>query len=96
MEKIKLLDSKKVLKQRLNNEEFKKEYETLEEEFKLAKQVIKLRTNANLTQKELAIKVGTSQPAIARLESGNYKNLSLSFLRRIGDALGVQPHIQFK
>ncbi len=96
MKKIKLIDSNKVLNQRLKDEEFKSEYETLEEEFKLAKQVIRLRTNAKLTQKELAIMAGTSQPAIARLESGSYKNLSLSFLRRIGDALGVQPHIQFK
>ncbi len=96
MDKIKLVNSTKVLNKRLKNREFKDKFESLEEEFKLAKQVIKLRTNAKLTQKELAIKVGTSQPAIARLESGSYKNLSLSFLRRIGEALGVQPHIQFK
>lgn len=96
MKKIKLIDSKKALNKRLKNDDFKSEYEDFQEEFELAKQVINLRIKAKLTQKELAEKAGTSQPAIARLESGNYKNLSLSFLRRIGDVFGVQPYIQFK
>ena len=96
MRTIKLIDSKEALNRRKKKKEFKIEYNALEKEFQLAKQVIKLRTNAKLTQKELALKVGTSQPAIARLESGNYNNLSLSFLRRIGNALGVEPYIQFK
>lgn len=96
MKKMKLIDSKKALNKRLKNDDFKSEYEDFQEEFELAKQVINLRIKAKLTQKELAEKAGTSQPAIARLESGNYKNLSLSFLRRIGDVFGVQPYIQFK
>ena len=49
-----------------------------------------------LTQKELAQKVNTSQSCIARLESGTYRNLTLSFLRRVGEALGVQPHVKFE
>jgi transcriptional regulator with XRE-family HTH domain len=49
-----------------------------------------------MTQKELAEIVGTSQPAIARLESGKYNNISLSFLRKIGKALDVEPEIHFK
>jgi transcriptional regulator with XRE-family HTH domain len=50
----------------------------------------------NMTQKELAKIAGTSQPAIARLESGKYNNVSLSFLRKIGKALNVEPEIHFK
>lgn len=96
MRKIKLIDSKKALGKRLKNDVFKSAYDNLEEEFELAKQVIHLRIKAKLTQKELAERAGTSQPSIARLESGNYKNLSLSFLRRIGEVFGVQPYIQFK
>jgi transcriptional regulator with XRE-family HTH domain len=57
---------------------------------------LNFRLNAKLTQKQLAEKVGTSQPAIARLESGNYKNVSLSYLRRIGKVLGVAPEVHFK
>ncbi|HLP17643.1 MAG TPA: helix-turn-helix transcriptional regulator [Bacteroidota bacterium] len=37
----------------------------------------------------------TSQAAISRLESGTYRNVSLSFLRRVGAALGVKPRIKF-
>ena len=63
----------------LSNEEVKKEYDALEEEFELASQIIGLRQKAGLTQKELADKIHTSQPAISRLESGNYKNVSDTF-----------------
>jgi predicted transcriptional regulator len=41
-------------------------------------------------------KTGTSQPAIARLESGKYQNVSMSFLRKVGKALNVIPEIYFK
>ena len=96
MKKIKTINSKELLKKQLKNNEFKKEYDVLNEEFEIAKEVIKLRKDANLTQKELADLAGTSQPAIARIESGNYKNVSLQFLRKIGNALGVRPEIHFR
>lgn len=96
MANTKLMNSKTLLKKQLKNKEFKKEYDLLEEEFEIAREIIKLRKDANLTQKELADLAGTSQPAIARLESGNYKNVSLSFLRKIGKALNATPEIHFK
>lgn len=80
----------------LSNPKVKKEYDALEEESELASQIIELRQKAGLTQKELAQKIHTSQPAISRLESGNYKNVSMMFLRKIGDALGVKPYIRFE
>ncbi len=96
MKKLKTVNSEVLLKEQLKNEEFKKEYDALEEEFEIAKEIIRLRKEANLTQKQLAQMAGTSQPAIARLESGEYKNLTLSFLRKIGKALGVMPEVHFK
>lgn len=84
------------LEQELKDPEFKAEYEALEEEFTIAREVISLRIQANLTQKELADRVGTSQPAIARLESGNYRNVSLSFLRRVAEALDSVPEVHLK
>jgi len=73
-----------------------KDYEDLEGEFLLAREVMMLRKAKNLSQKELAEMAGTSQPAIARLESGKYSNVSLSFLRKIGKALDAVPEIHFK
>ena len=85
-----------LLKKKLKDPKFKKEYNALEEEFAIAAEVIKLRLKANLTQKELAEKVKTSQPAIARLESGNYKNISLVFLKKIAKALGAETIIHLR
>jgi DNA-binding XRE family transcriptional regulator len=93
---LKTINSEELLKEQLKNERFREEYEALEEEFEIAKEIIRLRKKAKLTQKQLAEMAGTSQPAIARLESGEYKNLTLSFLRRIGKVLGVMPGIYFK
>ena len=87
---------KNLLNKELKNSKFRKEYEDLEEEFEIAEDVIKLRLKAGLTQKALAKKAKTSQPAIARLESGRYRNVSLPFLKRIGKALGATPQVHFK
>ena len=76
MKKIKSYNFDTVLEKELKSKDFKEAYDFYSEEFSLAKEIIKLRKTNNLTQKELAEKVGTSQPAIARLESGNYKNVS--------------------
>ena len=96
MKTIKSYNYNELLKKELKNKQFKKEYDALEEEFNLAKEIINLRKSYKLTQKELAVKVGTSQPAIARIESGNYRNISLSFLRRVAKALDAVPVIHLK
>jgi DNA-binding XRE family transcriptional regulator len=85
-----------LLAKELKDPEFKREYEALEDEFTLAREVVALRAKHHLTQRELAEKIGTSQPAIARLESGNYKNLSLSFLRRVAKALNAVPEVHLR
>ena len=64
------------LQEQLQDPELKREYDSVEVEFALAREIVSLRQQRNLTQRELAEKAGTSQPAIARVESGNYRNLS--------------------
>ncbi|MEI7749352.1 MAG: helix-turn-helix transcriptional regulator [Chlorobiaceae bacterium] len=85
-----------LLAENLKEEDFKKEYHALEEEFDVAKKIIHLRLTAGMTQKELARQAHTSQAAISRLESGTYRNVSLSFLRRVGAVLGVKPLVSFQ
>jgi DNA-binding XRE family transcriptional regulator len=85
-----------LLNRQLKNPQFRKDYEALQGEFTLAKEIIALRIKNRLTQKQLAEQIGTSQPAIARIESGSYQNISLSFLRRIANALGVVPEIHLR
>ncbi len=54
----------------MNNPEYRAEYERLASEFELARALIEARTEAGLTQEELADRMRTTQSAIARMESG--------------------------
>lgn len=54
----------------LKNPKVKAEYDRLEDEFAVAAALIEARAKARLTQSELARRMGTTQSAIARLESG--------------------------
>ena len=55
----------------------------------LALLVREMREDAELTQAELAKKVGTTQSVIARLEDAEYAGHSLTMLERIASACGV-------
>ncbi|HXY24289.1 MAG TPA: helix-turn-helix transcriptional regulator [Candidatus Acidoferrum sp.] len=55
----------------------------------LALLVREMREDADLTQAELAKKVGTTQSVIARLEDAEYTGHSLAMLERIATACGV-------
>ena len=57
------------LKKQMKDPEFKKEFDALEPEFALARELIGARTRAKLTQAQVAHRMGTSQSAVARLES---------------------------
>ena len=47
------------------------------------------RTRAGLTQADLARRVGTRQPAIARIEDADYRGHSLGLLSQIARALNL-------
>jgi ribosome-binding protein aMBF1 (putative translation factor) len=61
----------------------------------VARMIYEARTAAGLSQKELAERVGTKQPVIARLEDADYEGHSLSMLHRIAAALGKDLDIRF-
>ncbi len=72
--------------------EFKAEYDALELEYKLARELIRLRLAKGLTQEELASRINTKQAGIARLESGSYLP-SLSTVRKVAEALDAELDI---
>lgn len=81
------------LKARLMKDpEFVKEYDKLEVEFQIARQMIEARINQNITQEELAIKANTGQAVISRLEGANAKP-SISLLERVARALNIKFNI---
>lgn len=70
------------------------EYEALEEEFALANALIGARARADLTQAQLAKRMGTTQAVIARLESGRQMP-STRTLERLAEATGHRLRVSF-
>lgn len=67
----------------------------IQPEFEIINQIIKARMEQNLSQADLAERVGTKQSNISRLENGN-ANPSLQFLKKLAKGLGKELHVQFK
>lgn len=73
----------------------KKAYDDLAEEFAFLDEVLKARAESGLSQAEVAARVGTTQSAIARLESAAPKHSpSIATLRRYARALGYRVEIR--
>ena len=74
---------------------YRKAYEALEKEFVLASAVMDVRNRAGLTQAQLARKMGTTQPVVARLESGRTRP-SMRTLDCLAEATGSRLRISFE
>lgn len=82
---------KKLLKRKGFNKLIKKN----EPKYQLIKSLIRARIKKNLSQKELARRIGSKQPVISRLENmESYPSFSL--LTRISGALDTKLHIYFQ
>jgi transcriptional regulator with XRE-family HTH domain len=79
----------------LKEPKYRKAYEALEGEFVLAAALIDARNRAGLTQEELAQRMRTTQPVVARLESGRTRP-SLRTLERLAEATGSRVLIIFE
>lgn len=83
----------KVKEDMLKDEEFNIEYVKLKPRYEAIAQIISARKEQNMTQAELAKRVGTQKSNISRLESGNY-NPSLDFLVKVAESLGKTLSVQ--
>jgi len=83
------------LKEQLKDPEFRSEYEALEPEYEIIRQIILARNELNMTQEELAERTGIKQSNISRLEKGTY-NPSLSSLKEVAKGLNKELHIEFR
>lgn len=63
---------------------------------KLEQQIVALRARRGLTQRGLARLIGTSQPYVAKLESGRVKNLGVQTLVKCAHALGASVMIRLE
>jgi DNA-binding transcriptional regulator YiaG len=68
-----MMDFKDLHTKWMENPAYRAEYDALEDEFALMEALLKARTEAHLTQEQVAERMETSQATVARLESGKIK-----------------------
>ena len=68
------------------------EYQIDDEEFDLICKYIKIRYESNVSQRELASKIGIAQSTIARMEK-NMHSMSISNFTKLLSALGYKLEI---
>jgi DNA-binding XRE family transcriptional regulator len=66
---------------------YRQAYDSLDEEFSIMAALIKARADAGITQAEVARRMQSTQPAVARLEAGGHR-ASLKSIRAYAEATG--------
>lgn len=64
-------------------------------DLEIAEMIYEARSEAGLSQRELATLVGTSASVICRLEDADYDGHSMAMLRRIAAALNRRVELRF-
>lgn len=85
----KMMTFEEHLKEALKDPVFRRHYEDLEVQDRLIRGLIENRIHKRFTQKQLAEKIGTTQSALARFESGRV-NPSLDFVQKLARALDLK------
>lgn len=93
--KARLIPLSEVIAKARKSPGYRAAYDALEEEFALVSSVIEARMRSKLTQAELAKRMGTTQAAVARLESGRSMP-STRTLERFAKATGSKLRITFE
>jgi transcriptional regulator with XRE-family HTH domain len=86
-------DLKARIAERFQDKNFEKKYLRTSALYRLAGEMLLLRKQRGLTQKELAEKVGTTQAVISRLESASVKP-SLETILKIAEALDAAVDVR--
>jgi transcriptional regulator with XRE-family HTH domain len=90
-----MLTHKQLRAKALRRSDVKAEFAALDEEFAFLDEFLKARAEQGLTQAQVAERIGTTQSAVARLESGSGKHSpSVATLSRYAEALGCKLEIR--
>lgn len=90
-------DPKKKLEKDLQDPNFKKAWEALDDEFVALDALLTARRQAGMTQEQVASKMGVSQPSLARVEAslGSRRHSpSLEMLRKYAAAVNCKLEIR--
>src|SRR5207253_5271299 len=88
-----------LVKKMLKQPAVKAEYDAQAEEFALLDELLRARRQAGLTQAEVAARMGTKTPAVARLEAGGGSHRhspSVVTLRKYARAVGCRLEIRLR
>lgn len=83
----------KHLKEQLKDPEFKKAWDEIELESSIAESIIGKRIEKNMSQRDLAKKIDSTQAVISRIETME-ANPSIKTLKRIAKALDAKVEIK--
>lgn len=90
-----MLTHKELKARALDRADVKVAYDRLDGEFSLLDEFLKARAVSGITQAEVAERIGTTQSAVARLESGSGKHSpSLATLQKYAHALGCRLELR--
>ena len=79
----------------LARSDVRREYDRIAEEFEFLDEILKARAAAGLSQADVAARIGTTQSAVARLESvGGKHSPSIATLQRYASALGYRLQVR--
>lgn len=78
----------------LKNPEVKAEYEKLKPEYDVLKAILDARKKTNLTQQQLADKIGINRADISKLENGK-TNPTIALLQRIAEGMDMTLKVEF-
>ena len=94
-----MLTHEKMVKGMLQRPAVKAAYDTQAEEFALLDELLRARRRAGLTQAEVAARMGTKTPAVARMEGGGgtpQHSPSVATLRKYAEAVGCRLEIRLR
>ena len=90
-----MLTHKQLRARALGRAEVKARFDELGDEYALLDEFLKARAEQGLTQVQVAEKIGTTQSAVARMESGRGKHSpSLATLSKYAEALGCKLEVR--
>jgi len=87
-------DHKAMIEEAYKRPGFKEAYESSELEYQVARQMLRARSRAKLTQDAVAERMGTTKSAVSRLESAGKHTPSLATLKRYAEAVGCKLKVE--
>jgi DNA-binding XRE family transcriptional regulator len=94
-----MMRHRELVQKMLRQPAVKAEYDAQVEEFAWLDELLQARRRAGLTQAEVAARMGTKTPAVARLEAGGgtrRHSPSLATLRKYAQAVGCRLEVRLR